>query len=468
MLLHKLWLAGVILGASQSALGLKLPHSLLALQNVFSLQQALCPHYSSLSSHELPIDLGQYSGEIVARLDYSNDHQLKKALMGRSIFKFKKWGKNNVLQTMDVQLHPDTLQDMAHQFPNMKYEVIIDDLAQKVYETYPQHWASSKLNPTRMNVFSELFFKEYRPLETINAWLNILQETFPNQIKLETIGYTHENRPLQVVHFSTEADPDHSDKRTVVITGGIHAREWISVSSVLYSIYELLQYYSANPDSSILSRLDFLFIPVFNPDGYEYTWSSDRLWRKNRQETVNPNCLGIDIDHSFDFHWTRSSDWECGEEYSGEKPFEALESKVWDEYLNATNENHNIYGFIDLHSYSQEVLYPYAYSCANQPRDEENLIELAYGISKTIRQESGKNYNVMPACVDKDADLIPDLGAGSSLDFMYHNKAYRAYQLKLRDSGSHGFLLPGKYIEPVGKEIFAGIKYFCIFILGDD
>lgn len=449
-------------------------------------------HYSTLNPEDYPIDLLKYKDDYVIRVNYNNHKELREFFIkskDESIndtkINFNKWARNNHLNQIDIQINEENLVKLIEKFPTIEYEIIIKDLAQKVYETFPQDYKkpatsikNSKyqyqstedvIKATKLNIFSELFFKDYRPLETIDAWLELIQSSFPDIIQIEQIGQTYEHRSYDVVHFSVpNKDIEHGERRTIVITGGVHAREWISVSSVLYSIYELLQFYSINPTSKIFKELDFLFIPNANPDGYEYTWKTDRLWRKNRQETTHPRCFGIDIDHSYDYHWTRSTDWACGEEYSGEVPFEAIESRIWEEYLNNTNENHKIWGYIDLHSYSQEVLYPYAYSCNQQPRDEENLIELAYGISKAIRIQLGVNYNVLPACLDKDADMMPDLGAGSALDYMYHNRAYWAYQLKLRDSGSHGFLLPPKYIEPVGREIFAGFKYFCYFILSDE
>lgn len=98
------------------------------------------------------------------------------------------------------------------------------------------------------------------------------------------------------------------------------------------------------------------------------------------------------------------------------------------------------------------------------PRDEENLLELAYGLSQAIRLRSGVNYEVMSACEDRGADLLPEMGAGSALDYMYHNKAYSAFVLKLRDSGSRGFLLPSKFIVPVGREVYSAVKYFADFL----
>lgn len=450
-------------------------------------------HYSELSEGEHPIDLSQYVGDLVLRVDISQKPETKKALLeSKGDIEFKIWANSKTKGYIDVQIDDTNLSKLNKKFQDrglvLLYSTIISDLPQRIFESYPEgyqrqnkeneevktedsyvHQITQKVvEATQANAFSEIFFEDYRPLETINAWLDIIQQTFPDYVKIEEIGETYEYRTYKVIHFSIpDSDPSHKHRKTIVVTGGVHAREWISVSSVLYLLYAMLSYYNDHP-SDYYTQLDFMFIPVTNPDGYAYTWNSDRLWRKNRQETTFPKCFGIDIDHSYDYHFTRSSDWACGEEYSGEAPFEAFESSIWNEYLNRTNENHTIYGFIDLHSYSQEILYPLSYSCTERPRDEENLIELAYGISKAIRLQSGKNYNVLPACVDKDLDLLPDLGAGTALDFMYHNKAFWAYQFKLRDSGNHGFLLPGKYIEPVGKEVFAAMRYFCRFLLEDD
>lgn len=450
--------------------------------------EELKPHYSMLSDDDLPISLQQYVGEAVVRVSYAGDTEFRKDLFSNGgEIEYKRWGRNNAAQTVDLQITEENLLKLVAKYPGLQIDPMIPDLAQAVLESYPQDYTKSnraeyskreeyKYRSTEqivdaaadVSAMSELFFKDYRPLETIDAWLDIIQQSYSNIVSVETISETHEGKPFKIVHVSAyKEDVEHHKRKTIVVTGGSHAREWISVTSVLYSLYKLLIFHDENPNSKELAKLDFVFVPVMNPDGYEYTWTTDRLWRKNRQQTVNPSCIGIDIDHSYDYHWTKSSDWECGEEYSGEYPFEAYEASTLTEFLlnNTLTGSHHVYGYVDLHSYSQEILYPYAYSCDQQPRDEENLIELAYGMAKEIRLSLGKFYSVLPACVDKDSDLLPDLGAGTALDYMYHNKAYWAYQLKLRDSGSHGFLLPSKYIIPVGEEMQRGLRYFFRFIL---
>ena len=39
----------------------------------------------------------------------------------------------------------------------------------------------------------------------------------------------------------------------------------------------------------LLAVYDFYIVPVANPDGYVYSWTSDRMWRKNRRPlSVSP------------------------------------------------------------------------------------------------------------------------------------------------------------------------------------
>ena len=64
------------------------------------------------------------------------------------------------------------------------------------------------------------------------------------------------------------------------IEAGIHAREWIASATATFMINELVNNYEQNKD--IVDNLNIYFLPMANPDGYEYSRNSDRMWRKNR------------------------------------------------------------------------------------------------------------------------------------------------------------------------------------------
>lgn len=394
--------------------------------------------------------------------------------------KYDIWSKNS--KFIDVKVPKEV------EIPNCN--ILIEDLDDAIFQSSSlsmqndeeyellliQLLDGSSFEKDRDNVFSvldesspDLFFRKFRPLKIIKLWILLLQNTFPNLVRIEQVGTTHEGRNLKALHISANNRTANPDRKTIIITGGVHAREWISVSSVCYIMYQLLMSYGNKPaETRYLNSLDFLIIPVFNPDGYEYTWNYDRLWRKNRQLTPATHCRGIDIDHSFGYHWEDQTSTPCNEGYSGVEPFEAMEAFSFNKYLNTAKKNYKVYGYIDFHSYSQEILYPYAYSCDETPRDFENLLELAYGMSKAIRTKTQRKYSVVAACQDKGADLLPGLGSGSALDFMYHQRAFWAFQIKLRDSGNYGFLLPENYILPTGQEAYAAVRYFCDFILNPE
>lgn len=119
-------------------------------------------------------------------------------------------------------------------------------------EAFAALFEAAKNDPSGASVaaYTELFFREYRPLDTINAWLDILAQTFPDLVKIEEIGSTYEHRTYKVVHLQAsthEGNSGEEKKKTIVITGGVHAREWISISSVCYALYGLLQAHSENP-----------------------------------------------------------------------------------------------------------------------------------------------------------------------------------------------------------------------------
>ena len=143
-----------------------------------------------------------------------------------------------------------------------------------------------------------------------------------------------------------------------------------------------------------------------------------------------------------------------------------------------------IAGMVDLHSYSQQVLTPYAFSCGTVPRNEEDLQEVGAGMARAMKRSGGLFWEVLPAC-DGDVPLadtsprprsstnaatgVRANSGGSPLDYFHSVLGVKySYQIKLRDTGAYGFLLPPEEILPSGREVVSAVLFLGRKLVGDD
>ncbi|KZM22272.1 metallocarboxypeptidase [Ascochyta rabiei] len=350
------------------------------------------------------------------------------------------------------------------------------DLAQAIFDSYPS--SSATLSHQDDHAYAphktkgHPFLQDYQPLSVINPWMKLMASMFTTHVRRIVVGTTYQGRDIPALRVGvhpTNNDQPSGPRKTVLITGGSHAREWISTSTVNYVAWNLINAYGKDREiTRLLEQFDFVLVPTLNPDGYVYSWESDRLWRKNRQPTSLRFCSGVDLDRSYAYKWdgdtVRTN--PCSESYAGSEPFEGLEAQRFAEWAKNETEHNNI-------------LYPYSYSCTEEPPALEDLEELAVGLAKAIRiSRRGHAYKVTSACEGnvmwssdkKQPSVLPRIesSGGSALDWFYHElKVKYSYQIKLRDTGSYGFLLPKENIAPTGEEMLDAVLYLGRFMLGE-
>jgi len=245
--------------------------------------------------------------------------------------------------------------------------------------------------------------------------------------------------------------------KKVYIQGGIHAREWISSATVAYITNELLTTYETNSTAkTLLSELQIVVIPNVNPDGYTYTWVTNRLWRKNRRANAG-GSFGVDLNRNWDDHWggDGSSSNPSSDTYHGTAPFSEPETLAVSNFINRSGP---FAVAIDYHSYGQLINRPWGWTRTAPPNEAEAKL-VGDGIRDSIAEAHKIVYTSQPAWALYTT-------SGSASDWFYgQGKIPLSYTIELRDTGAYGFELPPAQIIPTGQENYNGFVYFATHVL---
>ena len=268
------------------------------------------------------------------------------------------------------------------------------------------------------------WFEDYRDLGEIYAELDALATEYPDLVTPITIGESIEGREIRGVKIAG-SNPSKPVRPAVLINGTQHAREWISPMTNMYVARQLVSNYGTFEDiTSMMDDVEHYIIPVVNPDGYVYSWTDDRFWRKNRRDNGD-GSFGVDLNRNWDFEWGRndgSTGNTSGWTYRGTEPFSEPETRAMRDFF---QDNQNIVATIDYHSYSQLILYPFGYSDDAIPEDETLMRDLAVRMASSIEQVHGEEYLPIPANA-----FYPVSGA--SLDWTYGAEGIYSFTIELR------------------------------------
>ncbi|RZC37365.1 carboxypeptidase B-like [Asbolus verrucosus] len=349
------------------------------------------------------------------------------------------WGGNAT--SMDVLVKPDSVDKVKERLTKngIRYEVVIEDLQKAIDEENPSEIELDDRQGHRMT------WQAYHRYADIQGYLDYLATTYPDLCSVQTIGYSIQNKPIKLLKISN----GNPGNKAVWIDGGIHAREWISPATVTFIINQFVSNFESEPAS--VQNIDWYIAPVLNPDGYEYSHTRDRLWRKNLGRSGQ--CPGTDLNRNFGYRWggRGSSKNPCTETYGGTGPFSEPETAAVKNFIQG-NSGANWKAYVSFHSYGQYVLYPWGYDRVVPP-DYKDLESVGRKIASAIRSVGGPSYTVGPAA----NTLYP--ASGGSDDWAKGVAKFKyAYTIELRDNGRYGFVLPAAYIQPTGKEALAAVR----------
>jgi murein tripeptide amidase MpaA len=244
----------------------------------------------------------------------------------------------------------------------------------------------------------------YRTVEETYATMDLLAQDKPSLARVIDIGpsWTYAKtggaqgyrlRALRLTNAATDAAIP--DKPTMVVISAIHAREYTTAELATRFAEWLANGYGSDPEATwLLDNFRFDLVLQANPDGRKKA-ESGLSWRKNT-DTDNGTCsadaYGVDLNRNFTWRFGTvsggSSSNPCDNTYRG--PAAASEQETQDimRYAIGTRGSDGTYSggvlpdrrtdtgtapadyrgmLLDLHSYSQLVLWPWAYTTATAP-----------------------------------------------------------------------------------------------------
>jgi hypothetical protein len=199
--------------------------------------------------------------------------------------------------------------------------------------------------------------------------------------KLVVIGRTWQGRDIVAVRITKEPQGDGKKARkarkkmkrrpAVLYQGTTHAREWIS-TEVTRRMME--HFASSDPEAKRLRKTRQLwFLPVVNPDGYQYTFEHERLWRKNLRDNDEndriDNLDGVDLNRNYPEHWGYDDEGSEPEisslTYRGPEAGSEPETQANIDFVRRINP----VMALSYHSYGPLLLYPEGWQIQTPARD---------------------------------------------------------------------------------------------------
>ncbi|XP_077328764.1 carboxypeptidase A1-like [Lithobates pipiens] len=393
---------------------------------------------------------GDFSGQQVLRILPISEDEVS---LVRELEKFEDLGldfwtsPSQPKRYIDIRVPFYSLQDVKVYLEsnNIQYSVMIQDLQALLDEEEREMKISRSRSIENARSTNTFNYATYHTFDEINNFIDTLVAENPGLVSKIVIGKSYEGRPLNVLKFSTGAN-----RPAFWIDTGIHSREWVTQATGVWTAKKIVSDYGKDASlTATLNKLDIYLEIVTNPDGYVYTHTRDRMWRKTRSPNSGSTCVGTDPNRNWDagFGGGGSSSNPCTETYRGRAAHSESEVKAIVDFVRSHGK---IKGFISIHSYSQMLLYPYGYTTAvvsNQAelhavsRNAINALASLYGTKYTYGSIISTIYQA----------------SGGTIDWTYNQGIKHSYSFELRDTGRYGFALPANQIIPTAEETWLAL-----------
>ncbi len=274
------------------------------------------------------------------------------------------------------------------------------------------------------------------------AELKKIAKQNPDIASLEYIGRTGQGRKIWGIKLTDNAKWVKDGKRPAVFYSATqHAREWIAAETDRRLLMWYIDQYRAHNKSirKLLDTTELWFVPVMNPDGYQYTFQSPdtRLWRKTLRDNNGNGTIevgdGVDPNRNYPEHWKYdeegSSSVQSSDTYRGPAAQSESETRAAIRLLQRIG-----FAFqVNYHSFGQWLLYPEGWQIGAPTADDP----IYYALSGNLDNPAIPGFN--PG-LSSDVLYVTN---GETTDYAHVNTKTLAWTPELSDGGSGlGFVFP--------------------------
>ncbi len=293
------------------------------------------------------------------------------------------------------------------------------------------------------------WYDEYRTLDEYWVRWQSIVDANPGIASIDVAGRSIEGRDIPVIVLNGDG---RTDKPVFVINACQHAREWLSPAATTFTIESLVNGYGSDPRiTRLLDDMEWVFLPMVNPDGFDFSWTDERFWRKNKR-MIDDRLRGVDLNRNWDINWggPGSSSSPGSQTFHGDGPFSEPELQVFLSAIDSVGDR--IVGHLDVHTHSQLVLSPWGYT-RDAPADLAELNEVGEAFADGVLDATGAIYEV-----GQTATVLYLVSGGGS-DWFYDEFGALSWTIELRPEGPitlPGFDPPPDQILPAGEELLEG------------
>lgn len=246
----------------------------------------------------------------------------------------------------------------------------------------------------------------YRTIAQLEAAIDSLVDTRPDLCTRVTLNNSIEGRPIHALRLRAGGG---ANRRGILIVGGMHARELMNPDAIIELAFDLAQAYTSETGLSyggaewsaldvriMMETLDIWMLPCANPDGRHHVMKTggDWNWRMNRRDNPDTTCEGVDPNRNCDFMWrvigptTVCNPCSSTQGFVGRLPFSEPESQN----IHLLCDAHRIDVFVDVHSFSEFVLFPWGHAPTQTTQAAPRFTDLPFGFCRPLDPPGHQEY----------------------------------------------------------------------------